>query len=184
MFRTARTRALPPTCTARTTRPTARTTRPAPVPRRASAAVAACAAAAVLGALLAAPVAQAAPASPGAERPSASAPAAQGRHTGPQIHRFLTWFYGDHGPTRQQRDKHVSAFLKGKQEQNPGYDVILCAQNTPRDIEVGPVTVGQSVGFGWATVTAYWGDGTTSTSTAYVALDSRPIELHDVVCAQ
>jgi hypothetical protein len=137
----------------------------------------------VLGALLAAPVAQAAPASPAAERSSAGAPAVDGRHTGPQIHRFLTWFYGDHGPTQGQRDRNVSDFLKQKQEQHPEQDVILCAQNVPQDIEVGPVTVAQSAGFGWATVTAYWGDGTTSTSTAYVALDSRPIELHDVVCA-
>lgn len=104
-------------------------------------------------------------------------------HTGPEIHRFLTWFYGERGPTPQQRERHVSAFLKDKQARNPGHDVILCAQNTPRDLAIGPVTVARSAGFGWAPVTAYWEDGTTSTSTAYVALDSQPIELHDVMCA-
>ncbi|MFF9558957.1 hypothetical protein ACF1DY_24475 [Streptomyces albus] len=106
------------------------------------------------------------------------------RHTGPEIHRFLRWFYGQHGPGEQQREHFVSDLLKRKQAENPGYDVLLCAQNTPRRIDVGPVTVAQSAGVGWATVTAHWSDGTTSAFTAYVALDSHPIELHDVVCGQ
>lgn len=163
-------------------------------------AVAACAAALALA--LTAPTAHATPAAPSlhtAPAAPAATPAAQmapfsgardtepvttrDRHTGHEIHRFLTWFYGEHGPTPQQRERHVSAFLKSKQAQNPGHDVILCAQNTPRTIAVGPVTVAQSAGFGWAPITAYWADGTTSTSTAYVALDSAPIELHDVSCA-
>ncbi|WP_369200782.1 hypothetical protein [Streptomyces sp. PU-14G] len=166
--------------------------------------LAACAATAAALAL-AAPTAQAAPSEPTPQiyapsepthriapseptpqiyAPPAASPQAQDRHTGPEIRRFLGWFYGEHGPTDQQREKWVSDFLKEKQQQNPDHDVILCAQNAPRNIEVGPVTVAQSAGFGWATVTAYWTDGTTSTSTAYVALDSHPIELHDVVCAE
>ncbi|MFE9330264.1 hypothetical protein [Streptomyces sp. NPDC006925] len=138
-----------------------------------------------------APSAHTAPARPTPQvyEPPAGAQAGSGhtaarRHTGPEIHRFLTWFYGTHGPDRRQRQYFVSDLLKRKQAQHPDRDVILCAQNTPRDIEVGPVTTAQSAGFGWATVTAYWADGTASTSTAYVALDSHPIELHDVVCAQ
>ncbi|NSC24728.1 hypothetical protein FM076_27665 [Streptomyces albus subsp. chlorinus] len=134
-----------------------------------------------------APTAQAAPSTPVPQvyaPPTGHAAQVRNRHTGPGIHRFLTWFYGQHGPTEQRREHFVSDFLKQKQAQNPDHDVILCAQNTPQRIEVGPVTVAQSAGFGWATVTAYWADGTTSTSTAYVALDSHPIELHDVVCAE
>lgn len=156
---------------------------------------------------LAAPSAQAAPSgqpTPGQPRPGQVAPgqvapqvyappagaqagpaaAAERRHTGREIHRFLTWFYGEHGPTDSQREHFVSDFLKQKQADDPDHDVLLCAQNTPQNIEVGPVTVAQSAGVGWATVTAYWADGTTSTFTGYVALDSHPIELHDVVCAQ
>ncbi|GAA2609111.1 hypothetical protein [Streptomyces axinellae] len=178
--RTARVRALPPTSAHPPARTTARTA------GRAAAALAAVVAVSVTaaGAQPAEAVAQVVSASPAAgSPPAASTPVVTGRHTGPQIHRFLAWFYGDHGPTPRQREQNVSAFLKEKQDQNPGQDVILCAQNVPQDIKVGPVTVAQSAGFGWATVTAYWADGTTSTSTAYVALDSRPIELHDVVCA-
>ncbi|MEU5832693.1 hypothetical protein ABZ820_03250 [Streptomyces diacarni] len=157
--------------------------------------LAACAATAAALAL-AAPAAQADPSEPTPRihapseptpqiyAPPASSPQEQGRHTGPEIRRFLGWFYGEHGPTDQQREKWVSDLLKAKQRQNPDHDVLLCAQNAPRNIEVGPVTVAQSAGVGWATVTAYWTDGTTSTSTAYVALDSHPIELHDVVCAE
>ncbi|MHC8562096.1 hypothetical protein ACW23B_11465 [Streptomyces albidoflavus] len=58
--------------------------------------------------------------------------------------------------------------------------MILCAQNEPVAIEVGPVTVAQSAGFGWATGDLLAG-GARQTLTAYVALDSDPIELHDVV---
>ncbi|MEU7317071.1 hypothetical protein [Streptomyces sp. NPDC007083] len=149
---------------------------------------------------LVAPSAWAAPSGPGAQAASArptpqvyeppagtqadSGHTAERRHTGPEIHRFLAWFYGTHGPDRRQREHFVSDLLKRKQARHPDRDVILCAQNTPRNIEVGPVTTAQSAGFGWAPVTAYWADGTASTSTAYVALDSHPIELHDVVCAQ
>jgi hypothetical protein len=147
--------------------------------------VAACALA--LGAP-AAQAAQAAQATPAEPNPQVYAPTygdqAASRHTGPQIHRFLTRFYGEHGPSDAEREHDVSDHLKQKQAENPDYDVILCAQNTPQNIEVGPVTVAQSAGFGWSTVTAYWADGTTSTFTAYVDLDSHPIELHDVVCAQ
>ncbi|MDJ1130964.1 hypothetical protein [Streptomyces iconiensis] len=112
-----------------------------------------------------------------------TAPRGGSGHTKSEVHRFLASFYGAHGPSPQQRERHVSGFLKAKQARNPEQDVILCARNTPRAIGVGPVTVGGPSGFGWAPVTAYWADGTTSTSTAYVALDSQPIELHDVMCA-
>lgn len=152
-------------------------------------ALAVCAAAAAALALTVSP-AGAAPAEPEPQIYAPPSPAPQTapspqahRHTGPEIHRFLTWFYGAHGPTAQQRERYVSDFLKKKQHQHPDHDVILCAQNTPQRVAVGPVTVAQSAGSGWATVTAYWADGTTSTSTAYVALDSHPIELHDVECA-
>ncbi|WP_243082715.1 hypothetical protein [Streptomyces sp. 891-h] len=154
-------------------------------------------AAGVTALALSVPAAQAAPAPAPQAAPWASAARADGpadtpskrpvvrhRHTADDIHRFLTWFYGTHGPTESQRERFVSDFLQEKQAQNPDHDVILCAQNTPQNIEVGPVTVAQSAGVGWATVTAYWADGTTSTFTAYVALDSHPIELHEVVCAQ
>ncbi|MBE9500158.1 hypothetical protein [Streptomyces sp. AA1529] len=134
-----------------------------------------------------APSAHAAPARPTPqiyEPPAGSGHTAARRHTGPEIHRFLTWFYGTHGPDRVQREHFVSDLLKRKQARHPDRDVLLCAQNTPQDIEVGPVTTAQSAGVGWATVTARWADGTASSATAYVALDSHPIELHDVVCAQ
>ncbi|MGP3973679.1 hypothetical protein ACTWQF_06465 [Streptomyces sp. 8N114] len=165
----------------RTTRATLRTTRTRSVLTLSAAAVAALA--------LCVPAAQAAPtaAAQAAEAKPAAQPAGpvvKHRHTGPEIHRFLSRFYGDHGPSDSQREHFVSDFLKQKQAENPDHDVILCAQNTPQNIEVGPVTTAQSAGFGWATVTAYWADGTTTTFTAYVDLDSHPIELHDVVCAQ
>ncbi|MGP3986012.1 hypothetical protein [Streptomyces sp. 3N207] len=165
----------------RITRATFRTTRTRSALTLSAAAVAALA--------LCVPAAQAAPttAAQTAEAQSAAqldGRVAKHRHTGPEIHRFLSWFYGDHGPSDSKREHFVSDFLKQKQAENPDHDVILCAQNTPQNIEVGPVTTAQSAGFGWATVTAYWADGTTSTFTAYVALDSHPIELHEVVCAQ
>ncbi|MBO8194655.1 hypothetical protein ITI46_23800 [Streptomyces oryzae] len=171
----------------RTTRAALRTTRT----RRALTLCAAGAAALALSvpdahAAPAAATAQAGPAAQAAPAAQQDGPLAQHRHrhTGPEIHRFLTWFYGESGPTDWQREHFVSDFLKQKQADNPDHDVLLCAQNTPRNIDVGPVTTAQSAGVGWATVTASWADGTTSTFTAYVALDSHPIELHEVVCAQ
>lgn len=134
--------------------------------------------------MLAVPAAQAAvsPSAPAATEQRARAVAAQDEHTKHEIHRFLTWFYGDHGPNDFQRQYWVSDALEEKQQQNPDQDVLLCAQNAPQDIRIGPVTVAQSAGVGWATVTATWADGSTTSFTAYVELDSHPIELHDVAC--
>lgn len=132
-----------------------------------------------------APVASAAsPAPPlasASQAGTAPAEAAQ-RHTAEDIHGFLRWFYDGNGPSSWQREHWTSDQLKAKQAENPDYDVLLCAQNEPQAIEVGPVTVAQSAGFGWATVTTSWAGGAEQTFTAYVALDSDPIELHDVVC--
>ncbi|WP_030157860.1 hypothetical protein [Streptomyces sp. NRRL S-244] len=112
---------------------------------------------------------------------------ARHRHTGSEISAFLTSFYGHHGPSARDRDQRVSQQLKEKQAHAPSSDVLLCAQkepsNEPWEIAVGPVTVAQSAGVGWATVTTHWGAGQPDTFTAYVRLDSRPIKLDDVICA-
>ncbi|MGW0393715.1 hypothetical protein ACWDYJ_23010 [Streptomyces sp. NPDC003042] len=104
-------------------------------------------------------------------------------HTADEISRFLTAFYGHHGPSGRDRMLWTSQQLKDKQENAPASDVVLCAQNTPQDIGIGPVTVAQAAGVGWATVTTHWDSGATDTFTAYVRLDSRPIQLDDVICA-
>ncbi|RSS79236.1 hypothetical protein [Streptomyces sp. WAC06614] len=104
------------------------------------------------------------------------------RHTAAQISRFLTDFYGHHGPSRHNRTHRVSQQLKDKQRNTPDQDVVLCAAHVPQDITVGEVTVAQSAGVGWATVTTHWGAGEIDTMTAYVRLDSRPIALDDVIC--
>lgn len=109
--------------------------------------------------------------------------ASPGGHTATEIGRFLTDFYGDHGPSAEERKEQVSQLLKDKQEVAKEADVLLCAQNEPLDIGIGAVTVAQSAGVGWATVTTEWGGGTTDTFTAYVRLDSHPIRLDDVICA-
>ncbi|MGW2325177.1 hypothetical protein ACWC5C_05365 [Streptomyces sp. NPDC001700] len=107
-----------------------------------------------------------------------------GRFTAEEIHHFLEGFYGNHGPRPWERDNLVSDQLKERIAQNPGYDLLLCAQNEPRDIEVGEVTTAQSARVGWATITTRWGQGATGSFTAYVDLDAtRPIELLDVDCA-
>ncbi|MFD5184243.1 hypothetical protein ACFWMQ_16860 [Streptomyces sp. NPDC058372] len=132
-----------------------------------------------------APVASAAapapPLSSADEAGTAPAKAAE-RHTAEEIHAFLRWFYDGTGPSPWQRERWTSAYLKSKQAETADHDVLLCAQKEPLSIEVGPVTVAQSAGFGWATVTTSWTGGARQTLTAYVALDSDPIELHDVVC--
>ncbi|MFJ6795218.1 hypothetical protein [Streptomyces sp. NPDC091268] len=104
-------------------------------------------------------------------------------HSAQQITRFLTSFYGQHGPSEPKRYLHVSQQLREKQERTPEYDVLLCAQNEPQRIEIGPVTVQEYAGVGSATVTTHWGEDGTRTFTAYVRLDSTPIELDDVICA-
>ncbi|NUP42569.1 MAG: hypothetical protein HOY76_37460 [Streptomyces sp.] len=107
-----------------------------------------------------------------------------GRYTAEEIHHFLEGFYGNHDPTAWEREHLVSDQLKEKAAENPGFDVLLCAQNTPRDIEVGEVTTAQSAGVGWATITTTWdGSPRTASFTAYVDLDgSKPMKLLDVYC--
>ncbi|MCX4695036.1 hypothetical protein [Streptomyces sp. NBC_01408] len=141
---------------------------------------------------LLAPPSSAVPAGPAA--PSAPGAVSQ-RHSAAEISRFLAAFYGDHGPSPYDRENRVSQVLKERQGVSPGSDVLLCAQNKPRAIGVGPVTVAPSAGVGWATVTTHWGAEVapgadaraeaeaTDTFTAYVRLDSRPIRLDDVICA-
>ncbi|MEV5592603.1 hypothetical protein [Streptomyces sp. NPDC052496] len=107
-----------------------------------------------------------------------------GRWTAEEIRRFLVSFYGKHGPSAWKREHQVSAELKKKAAQTPDYDLLLCAQNTPRDISVGKVTTAQSARVGWATVTTYWSGNRKEHFTAYVDLDAtRPIELLDVSCS-
>ncbi|MFD6225582.1 hypothetical protein ACFWFZ_01655 [Streptomyces sp. NPDC060232] len=118
--------------------------------------------------------------------PAAAAPvapaAAPGGHTADQIGRFLARFYRTHGPSAHDRRHHVSQVLLERQATTQS-DVLLCAQNEPRDIGIGPVTVAQAAGVGWATVTTHWDADRTDTFTAYVRLDSKPIRIDDVICA-
>ncbi|WP_328732497.1 hypothetical protein OHT20_25495 [Streptomyces caniferus] len=148
-------------------------------------AAAAAAGAAALGLTLT--LAASGPASAAAHPQSAPAAAGvrsdpNGRHTAAEIHRFLTSFYGQHGPDAGAREHQVSDHLKDRAAHTEGYDLLLCAQNTLRRITVGKVTTAQSAGVGWATVTTFWGGGTRGSFTAYVGLESRPIVLQDVDC--
>ncbi|KOG53776.1 hypothetical protein ADK76_26260 [Streptomyces griseoflavus] len=107
-----------------------------------------------------------------------------GRYTAEEIRRFLVSFYGKHGPSAWQREHQVSAELKKKAAETPDYDLLLCAQNTSRNITVGKVTTAQSARVGWATITTYWSGNRKQHFTAYVDLDAtRPIELLDVSCS-
>lgn len=107
------------------------------------------------------------------------------RYTAEQIHTFLVDFYGEHGPSDFARKYAVSKVFTDQVGTDPGYDVLLCAQNSPESIDVGPVTTAQSARVGWATITTHWGQGTTeATFTAYVDLDATlPIQLLNVDCA-
>ncbi|MFE6906366.1 hypothetical protein [Streptomyces erythrochromogenes] len=139
-----------------------------------------------LGALLLALSAlPALPSAPAVAAPAAAAvpAAAPEGHTADQIGRFLARFYGEHGPSAHDRRHHVSQVLQERQQTHTESDVLLCAQNAPHDIGIGPVTVAQAAGVGWATVTTHWGTDKTDTFTAYVRLDSRPIRVDDVICA-
>ncbi|MFI2235428.1 hypothetical protein [Streptomyces chrestomyceticus] len=107
-----------------------------------------------------------------------------GRYTAEEIRRFLVSFYGKHGPSAWAREHQVSAELKKKAAETPDYDLLLCAQNTPRDISVGKVTTAQSARVGWATITTYWSGNRKENFTAYVDLDAkRPLALLDVACS-
>ncbi|MEU6119471.1 hypothetical protein ABZ840_33665 [Streptomyces sp. NPDC047117] len=122
---------------------------------------------------------------------AASAPAASpapkkapARYGAEQIHHFLEGFYGNHGPRRWERRHMVGDALKKRVEQNKKYDVLLCAQNAPRDITIGRVTTAQSAGVGWATVTTSWPRGRDQHFTAYVGLDAtKPIKLTQIDCS-
>ncbi|MGI5468832.1 hypothetical protein [Streptomyces sp. CA-132043] len=122
---------------------------------------------------------------------AASAPAASpapkkapARYGAEQIHHFLEGFYGNHGPRRWERRHMVGDALKKRVEQNKKYDVLLCAQNAPRDIAIGRVTTAQSAGVGWATVTTKWNRGRDQHFTAYVGLDAtKPIKLTQIDCS-
>lgn len=110
-------------------------------------------------------------------------PAGPERHSADVIGRFLAEFYGHHGPSPYHRETRVSQVLKDRQKESPGIDVLLCAQNEPSDIVIGPVTVAHSAEVGWSTITTHWDAGRTDTFTVYVRLDSRPILVDDVICA-
>ncbi|WP_079424195.1 MULTISPECIES: hypothetical protein [Streptomyces] len=105
------------------------------------------------------------------------------RHTTEEITSFLRAFYGNHGPSEQDRVNRVSQLLKDKQAHFPETDVLLCRPGTPQSITVGQATAAPSAFVGWATVTTTWPSGVTDTFTAYVRTDSRPITLDDVICA-
>ncbi|MEU0175065.1 hypothetical protein ABZ178_17150 [Streptomyces massasporeus] len=118
--------------------------------------------------------------------PAAAASATDGndRYTAQEIHTFLEDFYGEHGPGDFARTYGISPQLKEKVADNPEFDVLLCAQNVPASIDIGPVTTAQSARVGWATVSTYWNGGSDKADfTAYVDLDAtRPIQLLDVDC--
>ncbi|WP_433572997.1 hypothetical protein [Streptomyces sp. CA-251247] len=120
--------------------------------------------------------------------PATAAPATDvnGRYTAKEIHTFLDRFYGEHGPSAADRRNRVSDLLKEKAAANPGFDVLLCAQNTPRSIDIGKVTTAQSARVGWATVTTHWGENgeVTAELRALVDLDgTKPLKLLDVECS-
>ncbi|GAA4336208.1 hypothetical protein GCM10023086_69330 [Streptomyces venetus] len=118
--------------------------------------------------------------------PAAAASAVDGndRYTAQEIHTFLQDFYGEHGPGDFTRKYGISPQLKEKVAANPEFDVLLCAQNIPVSIDVGPVTTAQSARVGWATVSTHWNGGEDRADfTAYVDLDAtRPLQLLDVDC--
>lgn len=118
--------------------------------------------------------ATAAPAHPGPHHRSFSTAAA---------HRFLAGFYGHRGPDRRQRIRYVSPQLRHRAARVArDYDLLLCAQNTPRDVSVGPVTRTRD-GRGRATVTVRFAGRQHSSFTAYVTLDARrPMRVDGITC--
>lgn len=154
--------------------------------RRPALYVATCVSALGLGIAASVPAAasSASPASPASSASSApSTDATTRQYEAEQVHHFLEGFYGNHGPRSWERENLVADQLKEKAAQTPDYDLLLCAQNTPQDIEIGPVTTAQSAGMGWAPVTTHWKGGDREVFTAYVGLDaSKPIKLTDISC--
>jgi hypothetical protein len=142
--------------------------------RRSTSLISGCAAALGLGLVLAA----------GSSASAADRTDPNGRYTAEEIHHFLEGFYGNHGPRPWEREHLVSDGLKERVAQTSDYDLLLCAQNEPRHIEVGDVTTAQSARVGWATITTSWGKkAQTASFTAYVDLDgTQPLKLLDVYC--
>ena len=93
-------------------------------------------------------------------------------------------FYREHGPGDFARTYGISPQFKEKVADNLEFDVLLCAQNIPASIDIGPVTTARSARVGWTTVSTYWNGGSGKADfTAYVDLDAtRPIQLLDVDC--
>jgi hypothetical protein len=146
---------------------------------------AACAAALGLAALAGSPASAATTTAPAARPVHAPAVDVNNRYTAEEIHTFLTDFYGEHGPGDFARKYGITDSLKEKVAANEGTDILLCAQNEPRSIDIGPVTTAQSARLGYATVTTHWGGSGQDTAhfTAYVDLDAtRPIQLLNTVC--
>ncbi|MBC3985637.1 hypothetical protein H8N01_24435 [Streptomyces sp. AC536] len=133
--------------------------------------------------LAAVPVAAAGQSGSGSEAGSGSGTTGR-QYDAKEVHHFLKGFYGNHGPSAWEREHLVTEELKEKAAQTPEYDLLLCAQNTPEAIDIGPVTTAQSAGVGWAPVTTHWGKGQdTQVFTAYVGLDaSKPMKLMDISC--
>ncbi len=99
-----------------------------------------------------------------------------------EAHRFLTVFYGQHGPSRVQRSRDVTPALRKAAAANHRMDLLLCAQNTPRSISVGQV-VAVPNSQGRATVTTTYANRRHTSFTAYVSLDARrPMQLSNVNC--
>lgn len=99
-----------------------------------------------------------------------------------EAHRFLTGFYGQHGPTRVQRTRDVTTTLRRAAAANHRYDLLVCAQSAPRHITVGRVLPAAN-GQGRAMVTTRSANRRDSTFTAYVNLDTRrPMRLSGVTC--
>jgi len=120
-----------------------------------------------------------------AAAPSAGASVAgpDAHYTAGQVHTFLMRFYGHHGPSVLDRQKKVTPELRKKAARTLDFDLLLCAQNTPRDISVGKVTTAQSAGVGWATITTKWPGSADKQFTAYVLLTtSEPMKLANVEC--
>ncbi|MCD9194656.1 hypothetical protein [Streptomyces albireticuli] len=115
--------------------------------------------------------------------PAAADPKKQ--YTAEQVRSFLVGFYGQHGPSRYDREHKVTPELRKKAAETKDYDLLLCAQNEPRGISVGKVTTAQSAGVGWSTVTTRWNGSPDGHFTAYVGLDaSKPMKLYDITCAR
>jgi hypothetical protein len=102
--------------------------------------------------------------------------------TADRVHRFLTGFYGQHGPSAAQRAHDVAPRLRRAAAAQHRYDLLLCSRGTPRSVTVGRI-VPASAGRARATVTTTAADHHRSSFTVYVSRDaSRPMRVTDVVC--